>query len=83
MKTGNGHSATRSPDHRKALREAFKLLGVFDHFVIVASTSQEHHSPQGPDPDVCWSGGSVMAEGLLRLAKRRMKYRHRFKSEPP
>ena len=82
MKNGTLYSATRSLEQRKALRDAYKLLAVFDHFVIVTSTSQEHLSEQGPDPDVCWAGGWLMADCLARFAIRRIEYRHKVKSEP-
>ena len=78
MKPSNG--ATRSTEQKKALREAYKILDAhFDQFVIVVSTSQEHHTEQGPDPDVCWAGGWMMADALARFGRRRIKYRRRPK----
>jgi len=84
MKPGNGHSATRTREQKKALREAYKLLAAnFAHVLIVCATVEEHQTEQGPDPDVCWSGGWLMADCLARFALRRTDHRHHFKSEPP
>ena len=83
MKSGNGKSFTRTDAQRAALRKAYKLLCThFDHCLIVCSTSAEHHTAQGPDPDVCWAGGWLMADSLANFAKRRIEYRHSSKSEP-